>query len=348
MSNSVVQSPSEQCIDHIVTHLEEYPSSYLVLLPLLLCEAILWRLPMADVCRLEETEFVKGIKTEDYWSSTFLENDNYILPDYDWMRTSKYFEEHWQSGSVKRAIVCGSVFGLAFGFCDFNQTGFHVGHSSDMVLVTLSLMFRVREEVWDYWNEINRKSSGAIPPRYQQYSVCNSKEDLLRAVMECFRGDLPSYLYTECLEEAACDNFFYYVPYFKNLRYLELQIRKLGPKVQELIIRITREAANLEVLVPNYDPPCEDEHPIPLQSLDGVILELAQSSFASHMHMLVAFTCFGEPDVDVERGFFTMSCDALKKFLKAFLCAPSDHCQLLHLEGTTVACNNLQELCALL
>ena len=218
-----------------------------------------------------------------------------------------------------------------------------------MIEVCLSLMFRVREEKeWEYCNKIYVywDSIGAIPPRYQQYSVCNSKEDLLRVITECFRGDLPSYLYMECLEEAACDDFFCYVPYFKNLRYLKLQIQELGPKVQELIIQITRAAANLEVLVLNYDQPCKDEHPIPLQSLDGVILELAQPSFASSMHMLVAFCCFLEPDVDMEQGFFTVSCGALKKFIDAFLAAPSDHHQLLRLEGTTVACNDRQELCA--
>ena len=36
---------------------------------------------MADVCRLEDTKFVKGIKTEDHGSSTFSE-DSLTPPDY--------------------------------------------------------------------------------------------------------------------------------------------------------------------------------------------------------------------------------------------------------------------------
>ena len=48
--------------------------------------------------------------------------------------------------------------------------------------------------------------------------------------------------------------------------------------------------------------------------------------------------------MDMEKEFFTVSSDALKKLLDAFLSAPSDHCQLVRLEGTTVACNTLQEL----
>ena len=100
---SAVQSLSEQCIDHVVVHLEEYPPSYLSLLPLLVRKEILWKLPMADVCRVEDTDFVQGIETEHYWNSTFSEEDIYTLPDYDWRRTDKYFEEQWKGGSVKRA-----------------------------------------------------------------------------------------------------------------------------------------------------------------------------------------------------------------------------------------------------
>ena len=69
---------------------------------------------MADVCRLEETEFVKGIKADDYWSSTFSENDSDTLPDYDWKRTDKYFEEHWQSGSVKKSYCLRKCFRPSF------------------------------------------------------------------------------------------------------------------------------------------------------------------------------------------------------------------------------------------
>ena len=45
--------------------------------------------------------------------------------------------------------------------------------------------------------------------------------------------------------------------------------------------------------------------------------------------------------MDMEKEVFTVS---LKKLLDAFLSAPSDHCQLVCLEGTTVTCNTLQEL----
>ena len=72
-------------------------------------------------------------------------------------------------------------------------------------------------------------SSGAMPPRYHQYSVCNSEEGLLTATVDCFQGDLPSYLYAIELDEAtACDGLFKYVPCCNNLQIDQ----KLGSKVK--------------------------------------------------------------------------------------------------------------------
>ena len=93
-----------------------------------------------------------------------------------------------------------------------------------------------------------------------------------------------------------------------------------------------------------YDAPWIGKPPVPLQSLDRMILELAASSFLSRLHMLVAFSFCAEPNVDMEKGFFTVSSDVLKKLIDAFLAAPSDHSQRVRLESTTVACNTLQEL----
>ena len=49
------------------------------------------------------------------------------------------------------------------------------------------------------------------------------------------------------------------------------KIQKLGSKVQELIIWITRE---VEVLVLNYDPPLETEPPVCPQSVDRMIQQI--------------------------------------------------------------------------
>lgn len=361
MSSSRVKSLSEQCIDHIAMHLEDYPTSYLALLPLSLRKEILWALPMADVCKLEDTEFIKGINTEDYWSSTMDEEEIYHGTRFN-HNIERYFEEQWSSGCAKKSIVCGMVFSLGVGFCnwDYSGFGFEANHyrlqnapniSWDRLMaigLSLSLMFGVRRCL--YWKERVRQSSAVIPSQYQQYTTsCDSKAKLLRAVIECFQGYPLTYLFiwAGVIEETECGGLSNYIAYCKNLLYLELLFHQtFGPKLEELMLKITREAANLEVLVLNYEPPCDDINDIaePLQSIDGVISELTDGSFVSSMHMLVTYTCFSQQSLDMERGYFSVSYAILKRFIDKFLVTQCDHRQLLSFEGTDVACNNLQEL----
>ena len=48
-------------------HLEEFPVSYLSLLPLSTRKELLWQLPVADVCLLEGTKFTEGLVMAAYW-----------------------------------------------------------------------------------------------------------------------------------------------------------------------------------------------------------------------------------------------------------------------------------------
>ena len=64
----VVESLALLCENYIAKHLEEFPISYLSLLPLSIRKDLLWRLPIADVClRLENSDFVKGLDMAAYW-----------------------------------------------------------------------------------------------------------------------------------------------------------------------------------------------------------------------------------------------------------------------------------------
>ena len=47
---------------------EKFPVSYLSLLPLKMREELLWRLSIADLCLLEDTEYVEGFQdVVAYW-----------------------------------------------------------------------------------------------------------------------------------------------------------------------------------------------------------------------------------------------------------------------------------------
>lgn len=58
-----------QLLLYLMAHLEDYPASYLRLLPTRLRQTLLLNLPVADICQLERTKFVKGIDMESLWST---------------------------------------------------------------------------------------------------------------------------------------------------------------------------------------------------------------------------------------------------------------------------------------
>ena len=63
-----VESLVHQCYHYIAMNLEQFPVSCLSLLPLTVREELLWRLPIADLCMLEDTEYVEGFHdVASYW-----------------------------------------------------------------------------------------------------------------------------------------------------------------------------------------------------------------------------------------------------------------------------------------
>lgn len=72
-------SLQQQCLLHILMHLEQFPASSLALLPLSLRQELLINLPIADVCMLEESPFVHGMDMEDFWKGLITSRPD--LPD---------------------------------------------------------------------------------------------------------------------------------------------------------------------------------------------------------------------------------------------------------------------------
>lgn len=72
------------CLQHILIHLEQFPTCSLIQLPLHVRKEIIWNLPIADVCRLGETSFICGIDMEDYWSEKPRVDQNIVYERPDW------------------------------------------------------------------------------------------------------------------------------------------------------------------------------------------------------------------------------------------------------------------------
>ena len=101
-------------------NLDEFPVSHLSLLPLKTREDLLWRLPIADLCLLEDTAFIKGIQDmAEYWKlpvGSFLGTQD--TPDFD---VARYFEQ-WDEIDYSKAILYGQIAtaitgGLREDFC---------------------------------------------------------------------------------------------------------------------------------------------------------------------------------------------------------------------------------------
>ena len=77
----LVEDLVSQCQHYIAMHSEEFPISHLSLLPVSTRRDILWRLPLADVCQLEDTEFTQGLDMIAYCIITFqvLHNAGYVM-----------------------------------------------------------------------------------------------------------------------------------------------------------------------------------------------------------------------------------------------------------------------------
>ena len=58
-----------QLLLYLMAHFDDYPASSLRLLPARLRQNVLLNLPVADICKLERTKFVKGIDMESFWST---------------------------------------------------------------------------------------------------------------------------------------------------------------------------------------------------------------------------------------------------------------------------------------
>ncbi|MCG8626902.1 MAG: hypothetical protein MJE68_33485 [Proteobacteria bacterium] len=83
-------------------NLEKVPVSYLSLLPLKERDELLWRLPIADLCLLENTEYVEGFRT---WQLTgnYRAGNSMAIPIGD-PDIGRYLEE-WDSAAYEKAIL---------------------------------------------------------------------------------------------------------------------------------------------------------------------------------------------------------------------------------------------------
>ena len=206
----VVESLVHQCYHYIAMNLEQFPVSYLSLLPLRVREELLWRLPIADLCMLEDTEYVEGFQDmAAYWKLPCKQFRDFKDRDPD---VGHYFEK-WDDIEYAREILYGQVITAVIGYMPsrsffylpFDELGLtKLGRKTNMIL----FLYAVRKPAFRF---IGSGCKLLFPHRYQGKDGLTSKKDIVDAVIGCFKGELPiivpeMYLY-EYLDDEYYDLF---------------------------------------------------------------------------------------------------------------------------------------------
>ena len=85
------------------------------------------------------------------------------------------------------------------------------------ILIIISVMFGLRnEESIGQVIDLRRGGIIIIPPWYQKYSLCSSKEELSSVILDLFQLKLPTYLHMEHIEKTTYGDRL--VTKFSNLR----------------------------------------------------------------------------------------------------------------------------------
>ena len=333
-----VESLSQQCVTYILMHFEELSIEELSHLPLLYRWGILCRLPIADVCQLENSQFVRDLDLFHYWRSIFSQEDSSIYPDYSNKYTSEYFNERWSDrASLEKSIVYGTLFTNALGFLPMIHTSLQV-EDFQCVLSIMSILYGIRKlgPMEDYGSsrhlETVLKSSHDFPPRYQKYMGQNFVE----SAVECFKGDLPTFFHIGNIKESSCEHLRRYFPYLKNLHYLGVSADGdwFGPPIQEFVVEIVQTAANLEVIYLHETSPL---------SLERFFLGLSKcSTFLSKMYLLRVQGGYGGVKLDLVP--ICVSYESFKKLIDAYLATTAPHRQVMHFERMIIDWKNFQEV----
>lgn len=337
----VPESLVHQCQLFVAMNLNAFPIDYLSLLPLTTREELLYSLPVADVCQLEDTKFVEGIHMTKYWTLPYdvsLVHDNSKI-------LKQYVEKHWTDTQVYAKMVlygqCVAClvehrFRLDSDWCRSVSLLQYPHNAKPENNTIMAFLYAVRKFSW------KRKSSTCevelvFPPRYHHESSLSKESDkreVEKAVVKCFKEELPKVMASlnvcegshslKCLIED-------YAHLLQELIYLGIwgEWRNDGFKFLQMVMK---EASKIEVLV-----------------LEGSIRYFSRSSPNSFLQFLSSSPTFlstlrvlkvalEEPD---EHENITVSRGAFDQFITAYFSTPTDHQQNVHFCKMDITTNDV-------
>ena len=317
-----VGSLTNQCRTYILMHLEEFPVGYLSLLPLSEREWLLQRLPIADVCLLEDTAFTNGIDMASYWRPP---------SELDKVEESDYFIKEWGRDKFAKAILYGEIASTIIG-CLPGGFWFSFEHGREYIQIDYLIQFLYA---------VRKFPEGGLnfsfPLRYEnKFYLCGQEfimtEEIIDATVNCFRGELPKILNSVYLDDNVEFRHKYVSDFLCELRVLYvLGIEWIHSYVRSLdfVRDVLKEANHLRVLMLEGDDytGCNSANEIRV-SLNCFCSDLSSHpTFLTEFRVLKILACTPGYSVSQER---------LNELISAYLSAPTDHAQIVRFTGVKI------------
>ena len=316
-------------------HLEEFPVGYLSLLPLSEREWLLQRLPIADVCLLEDTDFTKGIDMEAVWKlppePTNMDDSDSFIEEWGEAKftNSDIFIEEWGGAKFAKAAVYGEIASIIIGCLpdDFwypfpgGEVYIHTGNE-------IEFLYAIRRfPDAEHNSDSENTCDFTVPSRYQEKANLLVAEDLTDAAVSCFGGEFPKILTGVYVDDSVK---LEYVDFLHDLRFLSvIDKRWYGSNITgvEFVQKVLKVAIKLEVLNLYGDEFCDyrDEE---RRSLDDLCSDLASHpTFWSKFRLFQIFNC--TPGYTVSQEYFD-------KLVTAYLSTPTDRAQKVRFSDTRI------------
>ena len=307
-------------------HLEEFPENHLSLLPLSERKLLLQRLPVADACLLEDTDFTKGIDMEAFWR---------LPAELAEVEDSDIFMEEWGETKFAKAALYGEVASVIIGCL---PKGFWYPFPSGKEFIRTEDMIEFLYAVRKFPSAAheftpNKGAEFTIPSRYQDKANLFLKEDLIDAAMSCFRGELPKILTGVLVDDDVDLEYAYFLCNLRFLSVTGIDWQRSTVSSMEFVQAVVKVANNLEVLNLYGDdyggyPEIEER-----ASLDALCTDLAsQPTFWSKFRLFQIFTC---------SAGYTVSQKHFNELITAFLSTPTDHVQKVRFTDTKIVAYDL-------
>ena len=303
-------------------NLEKFPVTYLSLLPLKIREELLWRLPIADMCLLEDTEYVEGFEDiAAYWKYPCEELRGIEAEDIDTIRN----EMKWDNTEYAKAVLYSHVATALIG-CLFEDVSFWLPFRSSLnpydKNTLIPFLYAVRKPL------PSDECGLLFPTRYYDKNILTSKKDIINAVIDCFKGELPKIMSDIYVCEAIDDEYY---ELLTNVVCLGIHGELCEQPSFDFIKQVVQRCTCLEMAFLEGDSLNPD-------SADELVTFLStQVSFLSRFQLLT-IRAHGSYE-------YTCSRENLDKLVMAYFSAPTTHLQKIVIVSTEIKSSD-SEVCS--